>query len=78
VKALFHVPSFVDYQDCSAEGYSKLANDIPQSQAGDVAYLLDHIRVLLYNGQNDIIINTPGSLSWVYNLNWSGQKEFNN
>ncbi|KAF3923560.1 hypothetical protein ABW20_dc0105045 [Dactylellina cionopaga] len=34
------------------------------------------IRVLIYNGNSDWIINTPGTLEWMNILRWSGNGEF--
>lgn len=33
--------------------------------------LLDKGKVLLYNGQLDYIVNTPGALLWINDLEWS-------
>lgn len=32
--------------------------------------LLNKIRVLIYNGQNDFVVNTPGVLNYLNGLNW--------
>lgn len=31
---------------------------------------------LIYNGQNDLICSTPGTLRWVYNLNFANSEEY--
>ncbi|KAF3937707.1 hypothetical protein ABW19_dt0202296 [Dactylella cylindrospora] len=43
-----------------------------------VAQILEEtdIRVLIYNGNSDWIINTPGILEWMNILSWSGNGEF--
>ena len=34
------------------------------------------MRVLLYNGQNDIIVNTAGVLNYLNNLDWHGLRQW--
>jgi carboxypeptidase C (cathepsin A) len=38
--------------------------------------ILDQIPVLLYNGQDDVIINTPSAENWIAALEWSGRDEY--
>ena len=32
--------------------------------------------MLIYTGQNDIIVDTPGTLAWVEDLRYAGSDEF--
>lgn len=32
--------------------------------------------MLIYSGQDDVIVPTPGTRSWVYNLKWKYIKQF--
>lgn len=42
-----------------------------------VEYLLNNnIPVLVYNGQNDIIVETPGTMRWVEKLHYKNSDEF--
>lgn len=42
-----------------------------------VEYLLNNnIPVLVYNGQNDIIVETPGTMRWVEKLHYKDSDEF--
>ena len=34
--------------------------------------------VLIYNGQNDLIVPSPGTIRMVNSLNWSSAASFNN
>lgn len=52
--------------------YESFANDIPRSYAPLVVNLLKRIRVLIYNGQNDFVVNTAGVLTYLNGLNWEG------
>ncbi|EOD41831.1 hypothetical protein EMIHUDRAFT_194378 [Emiliania huxleyi CCMP1516] len=44
---------------------------VPQLQA-----LLDHYRVLIYSGQNDVILGPPGTERAVNKLQWSGSRSY--
>lgn len=33
---------------------------------------LRHIKVLIYNGQHDVVVNNPGVLQYLNSLNWEG------
>lgn len=46
--------------------------DFGVSFSGDIDYLLTKTKVLIYNGQLDIIVNTPGVEAYVNMLEWSG------
>ena len=59
-------------------GYDSYYDDISRSYKQNISYLLDHTttRVLLYNGQNDIIVNTPSAEDWINSLDWSKNSAF--
>lgn len=69
-------PTTSSWISCNETMYSTFGDDISRSFKQNVSYLLDNMRVLLYNGQNDILINTPSSEKWIYSLNWSKTAEF--
>lgn len=51
--------------------YNHFAADISRSYAGDVIALLKlRQRILIYNGQDDFVVNTPGVLNYLNDLNW--------
>jgi carboxypeptidase C (cathepsin A) len=69
----FGVPDNIYYVPGNDDIYNSFASDISRSYAGDVIYLLrNRIRVLIYNGQDDFVVNTPGVLNYLNSLNWDG------
>jgi hypothetical protein len=40
------------------------------SYATDVVIALKNTKVLIYNGQNDVVVNTAGVLQYLNSLNW--------
>jgi len=69
-----------DFEDCHGNIYNWFANDISIPYDNNYSYILSQdiypINVMLYNGQDDIICNTAGSLDWIYQMSWSGMVEF--
>lgn len=55
-----------------------LKDDITQSMASAVVDLLQHYRVLIYNGQLDIIVAYPLTENYLQNLVWPGAKAYKN
>lgn len=55
-----------------------LVNDIMQSVAPWVSELLDNYRVLIYNGQLDIIVAYPLTENYLQNLNFNGANQYKN
>lgn len=49
-----------------------MLDDIPQSVATKLETLMENYRVLIYNGQLDIICGLPLTEAYLYKLNWSG------
>lgn len=52
--------------------YTAFAVDVSRSYASDVILALRNVKVLIYNGQNDFVVNTPGVLQYLNSLNWEG------
>ena len=72
-KKSFGVPDGIYYIPGNDDIYDSFSADISRSYAGDVIYLLrNQIRVLIYNGQDDFVVNTPGVLNYLNSLNWDG------
>jgi carboxypeptidase C (cathepsin A) len=70
-RAQFGVPANVTYVPGNDDIYTAFDADISRSYAGDVAWLLkNNARVLIYNGQDDFVVNTPGVLNYLNSLNW--------
>ncbi|XP_022205819.2 venom serine carboxypeptidase-like [Nilaparvata lugens] len=53
-----------------------LQNDFMKSVRPDIEYLLSKYKVLIYNGQFDIIVAYPLTENFVRNLQWSGAAQF--
>ncbi len=49
-----------------------------RTKVNSIVYVLENVRVLLYNGQDDFIINTYSALKWINNMQWSGIQKFKN
>lgn len=52
--------------------YTAFGPDISRSYAADVIIALREIPVLIYNGQNDVVVNNAGVLQYLNSLNWEG------
>ena len=50
--------------------YTAFGKDVSRSYASDVVSILRKIKVLIYNGQNDVVVNTAGVLQYLNSLNW--------
>mmetsp|Transcript_26175 Transcript_26175/g.23032 ORF Transcript_26175/g.23032 Transcript_26175/m.23032 type:complete len:159 (-) Transcript_26175:146-622(-) len=67
------------YTDENTKVYEALSNsgDFMSSVADRVAYNLEHgLRTMLYNGQDDIICNSPNQQNWVGKMSWSASNKF--
>ena len=76
-KELLHVPSEIFYTDCNNDVFEAFSADIV---AGIIASmmpsLIDNIKVLVYNGQDDMLINTNGVEYWISNIQWASMNRF--
>ena len=69
-KASLGVPANINYVPGSEAIYNSFKKDIARSYVSDVIILLRHIRVLIYNGQDDYVVNTAGVLQYLNSMNW--------
>ena len=69
-------PNTTTWLSCNDTMYKDFYYDISQSYKANISYLLNNTRVLLYNGQNDIIVNTPSAESWIHSLDWEKSSDF--
>jgi carboxypeptidase C (cathepsin A) len=75
----FALDPTVVFSDCADEMYNTFYGDIGQSYASNITYLLDqNVPVLLYNGEDDVIVNTAGVRTWIKNLGWQYIHQFTN
>ena len=57
--------------------YESLYTDFMQEETKRVEYLLSkNIPVLVYNGQDDLIVQTPGTMKWLDEINFDKADEF--
>lgn len=66
------IPNDVYFVPGSDEIYNAFQGDITRSYVGDVVSTLRQKRVLIYNGQDDFVVNTAGVLGYLNGLNWDG------
>ncbi|KAK7076909.1 Retinoid-inducible serine carboxypeptidase [Halocaridina rubra] len=68
------IPVNVTWGGQSASVFEALSSDFMSSAVQDVEMLLNNtsIKVIVYNGQLDLIVDTPGVEKWVENLQWPG------
>ena len=60
----------VDYIPGNDAIYTAFADDVSRSYELEVIIALRNTKVLIYNGQNDVVVNTPGVLQYLNSLNW--------
>ena len=56
--------------------YSAFAADVSRSYADEVLTCLRSTKVLIYNGQNDVVVNTAGVLQYLNSLNWNNIQQW--
>ncbi|XP_023012513.2 venom serine carboxypeptidase [Leptinotarsa decemlineata] len=75
VRAAIHVGNATFHgEDNTVE--RQLSNDIMQSVAPWMVDILNNYRVLIYNGQLDIIVAYPLTINYLNNLNFNGAQEY--
>lgn len=72
------VPANISYISGNDDVYDSFHEDMSISYAQDLIFLLRNVRVLIYNGQEDYVINTAGVLNYLNNLQWEGIERWNN
>jgi len=61
----------------SGDVYFSMINDFMQSSIHDIEFLLEHYKVLIYDGNFDIICNHSGILDLINDMEWSGKAQYN-
>lgn len=62
------------FTDVNMNVYAALSEDFMQSVAQNVSFVANNgLPIMFYNGQDDIICNTPAVQNWITNLPWAGQ-----
>eukprot|EP01015_Nassula_variabilis_P033407 TRINITY_DN801_c0_g2_i7.p1 TRINITY_DN801_c0_g2~~TRINITY_DN801_c0_g2_i7.p1 ORF type:complete len:256 (-),score=54.80 TRINITY_DN801_c0_g2_i7:119-886(-) len=62
---------------CNPLVQEKLKADSMQSVANKLPYVLSKIPVLLYQSQDNLIVNNPSTQNWIQKLPWEKFQEFN-
>lgn len=75
-KTLLHVPSAVTWTECSDPVYANYSADFFSGQSYLFPTLLSNIKVMIYNGQDDLIVNTIGIEQLIKNIQWSAMPNF--
>ena len=72
------IPAEVTWGSQSGHVFDYLANDFMKPVINDVDYLLNstNIKVVVYTGQLDLIVNTLGTEAWISKLTWPGIRDF--
>eukprot|EP01017_Pseudomicrothorax_dubius_P046044 TRINITY_DN805_c0_g3_i2.p1 TRINITY_DN805_c0_g3~~TRINITY_DN805_c0_g3_i2.p1 ORF type:complete len:461 (-),score=101.99 TRINITY_DN805_c0_g3_i2:182-1564(-) len=65
VKQMLNIPPTHTFYSCVDEVYSNFTKDISSSYSWKVEALLGKVKVLIYSGQDDIIVNTAGTNNWL-------------
>lgn len=72
-KASLNVPSFAFWVGCNDTIYDYYKADIMTSTIPYISYILSQgLKVMIYNGQDDLIVNTPGIEGMINSLNVTG------
>lgn len=59
-----------DYILSNDKVYTAFGNDITKTVVDSVVRVLRKTKVLIYNGQNDVVVNTPGVLHYLSSIDW--------
>ncbi|CAH2263463.1 jg13914 [Pararge aegeria aegeria] len=80
VKAALRIPEEVEWGSQSSDVFDTLQTDFMKPVTEGIEKLLNETNIILmkYNGNLDLICDTPGQLLWVDRLKWSGAEEFRN
>ena len=60
----------------SGDVYGSMLNDFFQSSKPNIEFLLEKYRVLIYDGNFDIIVNHSGVVNMVNDFQWSGSEDY--
>ena len=76
-KKSFGVPDGVDYVESNEKMYYDFNADLSSSYKRELQNMLNRgLQVMIYNGQNDFIVNTAGVLGYMNTLSWQYAKQW--
>ncbi|XP_068200296.1 retinoid-inducible serine carboxypeptidase-like isoform X2 [Palaemon carinicauda] len=72
------IPKNVTWGGQSASVFEALSADFMATAVQNVESLLNNtaVKIVVYNGQLDLIVDTPGVEKWVENLKWAGTPQW--
>lgn len=74
---LYNLNPAIVYDSQSEDVYNNLFTDFMMPEVSRVQYLLGKgMNVLIYNGQDDLIVQNPGTMKWVDRLHHDSAEEF--
>uniref|UniRef100_A0A1J3JYM8 Venom serine carboxypeptidase n=3 Tax=Noccaea caerulescens TaxID=107243 RepID=A0A1J3JYM8_NOCCA len=69
-KGSLGVPPEVNYIPGNDKVYDSFHEDISKSYSADLVVAIRNVKVLIYNGQEDYVVNTAGVLNYLNSLRW--------
>ena len=76
VKESYGIPADFNYTLCNSDVYNWFADDFMQSAAEILSFVISNTKVLMFNGADDIEVNTGGVIDFLRELSWPGIKDF--
>lgn len=71
------MPDDVIFSEMNQEINAAFSEDMFKSYADNLEYVIKTgKRVLIYNGQNDFIVNTAGVITYLQSLEWPGVRDW--
>jgi hypothetical protein len=75
-KNIFGVSADIKYLPGNDQIYTAFSADVSQGVTADLVEVLRRVKVLIYNGQNDVVVNTPGVLQYLNSLQWENLSQW--
>ena len=73
---LLHIPSAVSWVECNDDVNNDYSADFFAGQSYLFSTLLTNVKVLIYNGQDDLIVTSVGIEELISNFKWAGIPNF--
>ena len=77
IMQIYGLSKAIIYDSQADDVYNNLYTDFMKSEVARVEYLLSqNIPVLIYNGQDDLIVQSAGTMRWVDKLKFNEAEQF--
>ncbi|KAK9506393.1 hypothetical protein O3M35_008344 [Rhynocoris fuscipes] len=76
IRKILHVGNLTHHNGDLVMSY--LQDDMMKSVKPYIEVLLEHYKVLIYNGQLDIVLAYPLTINFIHSLNWTGVEQYRN